>query len=159
MRKPFCFLLLFAFLALAFATASTATYVKGYVRKDGTYVNPYHRDDFGSSYSTPKNKSYDDDYGSSPQKSYSSPNNFTLPDNDVSVKGYYRQDGTYVRPYHRSAPNEFKWDNYGKPSNEQRKEFEDLPELPSYKNDYDKDSIPNRLDRDDDNDSTPDDQE
>lgn len=35
----------------------------------------------------------------------------------VSVKGYYRKDGTYVRPYVRSNPNGLKYDNYGwKPS-------------------------------------------
>lgn len=30
----------------------------------------------------------------------------------VSVKGYYRKDGTYVRPYVRSNPNGLKYDNY-----------------------------------------------
>jgi len=30
----------------------------------------------------------------------------------VSVKGYYRSDGTYVRPYVRSNPNGLKYDNY-----------------------------------------------
>lgn len=35
----------------------------------------------------------------------------------VSVKGYYRSDGTYVRPHVRSNPNGLKYDNYGyKPS-------------------------------------------
>ena len=35
----------------------------------------------------------------------------------VSVKGYYRSDGTYVRPHVRSEPNGVKYDNYGyKPS-------------------------------------------
>ena len=31
---------------------------------------------------------------------------------DVSVNGYYRKDGTYVQPYHRSSPNETVRDNY-----------------------------------------------
>ena len=30
---------------------------------------------------------------------------------DVSVKGYYRQNGTYVAPYHRTSPNNTKNDN------------------------------------------------
>ncbi len=30
----------------------------------------------------------------------------------VSVKGYYRKDGTYVRPHVRSNPNGLKYDNY-----------------------------------------------
>lgn len=35
----------------------------------------------------------------------------------VQVKGYYRSDGTYVRPHVRSNPNGLKYDNYGyKPS-------------------------------------------
>ena len=35
----------------------------------------------------------------------------------VSVKGYYRKDGTYVRPHVRSNPNGLKYDNYSwKPS-------------------------------------------
>ena len=31
----------------------------------------------------------------------------------VSVKGYYRKNGTYVAPYVRSNPNGVKYDNYG----------------------------------------------
>jgi len=31
----------------------------------------------------------------------------------VSVRGYFRSNGTYVRPYVRSNPNAFKFDNYG----------------------------------------------
>ncbi len=31
----------------------------------------------------------------------------------VHVRGYYRKNGTYVRPYVRSNPNAFKFDNYG----------------------------------------------
>jgi len=31
----------------------------------------------------------------------------------VSVKGYYRKDGTYVRPHMRSVPNALRYDNYG----------------------------------------------
>lgn len=35
----------------------------------------------------------------------------------VSVKGYYRKDGTYIAPHVRSNPNGLKYDNYGyKPS-------------------------------------------
>lgn len=35
----------------------------------------------------------------------------------VSVKGYYRSNGTYVQPHVRSNPNGLKYDNYGyKPS-------------------------------------------
>jgi len=64
---------------------------------------------------------------------------------DVYVRGYYRSDGTYVRPHIRSSPNTYKWDNYG-PS---RKSSELLNPR---SRDSDRDGIPNYLDSDDDND-------
>lgn len=75
---------------------------------------------------------------------------------DVSVKGYYRKDGTYVRPHHRSSPDSDLSNNYGKASYQQRKEYQNLPVIPSYKNDYDNDGTPNRYDKDDDNDGVSD---
>lgn len=64
---------------------------------------------------------------------------------DVYVKGYYRKDGTYVRPHVRSAPDGYKWNNYG-PS-------EDSWQLTNPRSrDYDGDGVPNYLDRDSDND-------
>jgi hypothetical protein len=39
---------------------------------------------------------------------------------DVYVGGYQKNDGTYVEPHYRSAPNANKWDNYDyKPSQPQ----------------------------------------
>src|SRR3990172_3667226 len=35
----------------------------------------------------------------------------------VSVKGYYRKDGTYVQPHVRSAPDGNPYNNYGFPGN------------------------------------------
>lgn len=35
-----------------------------------------------------------------------------LPANADYVNGYYRKDGTYVAPYHRSSPNNTQRDNY-----------------------------------------------
>lgn len=35
----------------------------------------------------------------------------------VSVKGYYRKDGTYVAPHYRSSPNGTKADNYSTKGN------------------------------------------
>lgn len=37
--------------------------------------------------------------------------------NDVGVQGYYRQDGGYVQPYVRSAPNGTRLDNYSTQGN------------------------------------------
>lgn len=36
---------------------------------------------------------------------------------NVDVKGYYRKDGTYVKPYSRSAPDSNPYNNYGFPGN------------------------------------------
>jgi len=40
---------------------------------------------------------------------YDPPN---LPNGDVGVRGYYRKDGTYVRPHHRTRANSSQSDNY-----------------------------------------------
>jgi hypothetical protein len=36
---------------------------------------------------------------------------------DVSVHGYYRKDGTYVQPHHRSNPNSTTRDNWSTKGN------------------------------------------
>lgn len=69
---------------------------------------------------------------------------------DVYVGGYYRKDGTYVRPHIRSSPDSYKWNNYG-PSRH------DSELLNPQNRDSDKDGSPNYLDLDDDNDGTGDD--
>lgn len=76
---------------------------------------------------------------------------------DVAVKGYYRKDGTYVRPHYRSAPDGIKSNNYGQASYQQRKQYQSLPVIPSYNNDYDNDGVANQYDYDDDNDGLYDD--
>lgn len=75
---------------------------------------------------------------------------------DVSVKGYYRKDGTYVRPHHRSSPDSDLSNNYGRASSQQRKQYQGYTTLPSYSNDYESDGIANRYDSDDDNDGVSD---
>ncbi len=67
----------------------------------------------------------------------------------VYVRGYYRTDGTYVRPHYRSAPDEYIWNNFG-PSQTQQELLN--PDT----RDFDHDGIPNYLDPDDDNDGIPD---
>lgn len=69
---------------------------------------------------------------------------------DVRVKGYYRKDGTYVRPHIRSSPDSFKWNNYGPSKNSNQL-------MNPRSRDYDHDGIPNYLDRDSDNDGILDD--
>lgn len=74
---------------------------------------------------------------------------------DTYVRGYYRKDGTYVQPYVRSAPDAYKWNNYGSKTYEERSGGYSNP----YSRDKDKDGIPNYLDTDDDNDGRHDDSE
>lgn len=67
------------------------------------------------------------------------------PAGDVYVKGYYRSDGTYVRPHVRSSPDRSRSNNYG-PSRRSS-------ELMNPRSrDADGDGTPNYLDNDDDND-------
>ena len=117
--------------------------VRGYYRKDGTYVKPHYRTaPDGNPYN---NYSYPGNYNPNtgkitpgdPQKyldryynrktSSSSPTDFNkwLKDletkyqtNDsVKVRGYYRKDGTYVRPHYRTAPDGNPYNNYSHPGN------------------------------------------
>lgn len=69
---------------------------------------------------------------------------------DVSVDGYYRSDGTYVRPHTRSAPDSSISNNYGPSQN--------TYQLTNPRSrDYDNDGRPNYKDYDSDNDGFGDD--
>lgn len=69
---------------------------------------------------------------------------------DVRVRGYYRKDGTYVRPHIRSSPDGIESNNYG-PSGS------DDELMNPRSRDYDRDGVPNYLDSDSDNDGVVDD--
>lgn len=71
---------------------------------------------------------------------------------DVNVRGYYRRDGTYVRPHVRSSPDHYRWNNYG-PSRS------DAELMNGALRDSDGDGVPNSRDFDDDNDGIPDDRD
>src|SRR5210317_1095957 len=71
---------------------------------------------------------------------------------DVYVRGYYRSNGTYVRPHIRSSPDQYKWNNYGPSQNTQQL-------MAPRQRDWDNDGIRNYLDRDDDNDGLLDDRD
>ncbi|MBI4133578.1 hypothetical protein HY478_03115 [Candidatus Uhrbacteria bacterium] len=73
---------------------------------------------------------------------------------DVHVRGYYRSDGTYVRPHVRNAPNASRSDNYGRPSASDR-----AFGVPAQQRDYDGNGTLNQFDSDDDNDGVLDDNE
>lgn len=68
---------------------------------------------------------------------------------DTNVKGYYRNDGTYVRPHVRSSPDAVKWNNYG-PS-------KGVDMHNGRNRDNDNDGMPNYLDKDDNNNGISDD--
>ena len=70
------------------------THVRGYYRKDGTYVQPHER-------RLPGAATDNGTYRSSPQSTYIPP--ASTPSGDkIEVKGYFRKDGTWVAPYLRS---------------------------------------------------------
>ncbi|MBB4826593.1 hypothetical protein HNO89_003853 [Sporosarcina luteola] len=100
-----------------------STYVKGYYRKDGTYVKGHYRNTGGSS--SPSKY----DYKSTTTKPSLTTTKLTIkntvnlykgnnlvgqePINElVYVKGYYRKDGTFVRPHYKTSPNHFIRDNF-----------------------------------------------
>ncbi len=73
--------------------AAQAGWVKGYTRRDGTYVSSHYRSSsssLGGSSSSSRNYVYRNPYAASPS---------------VHVRGYYRSSGTYVAPHVRTAPN------------------------------------------------------
>lgn len=69
---------------------------------------------------------------------------------DVHVDGYYRSNGTYVRPHVRSSPNSTRMDNYGPSTNGSQL-------MNPRSRDYDGDGTSNYMDGDDDNDGIGDD--
>lgn len=68
---------------------------------------------------------------------------------DVTVKGHFRKDSTYVPPHTRSSPNNTRSDNLGASSTQDR-----ASGTHSSNRDSDGDGISNRFDIDDDNDGT-----
>lgn len=76
--------------------------VRGYYRKDGTYVRPHMRSapdgNFHNNWSMYGNVN---PYTGRVGTKISPPTNYGQ---DVSVRGHYRSDGTYVRPHMRSNP-------------------------------------------------------
>jgi len=75
-------------------------------------------------------------------------------DAQTCVRGYYRSDGTYVRPHVRSSPNSTTADNYG-PSRSSpfySNSLADLSQVSPQTRDADRDGIANMYDGDDDND-------
>ena len=117
--------------------------VRGYYRKDGTYVRPHYRSvpdgNPYNNYSYPGNynpntgqitpgdpqKYLDRYYNRSSSSSSSIDVDKWLKDletrhqtrSSVGVRGYYRKDGTYIRPHYRSVPDGNPYNNYSYPGN------------------------------------------
>ncbi|MEK4367222.1 MULTISPECIES: hypothetical protein [Paenibacillus] len=97
------------------------TYVSGYTKKNGTRVSGYYRGcgttDNNSSYK-PYVPTYTQDnnyFGLSNTVNLYKGNNYVGNaeiENLVYVNGYYRKDGTYVRPHYRTHPNNYINDNF-----------------------------------------------
>lgn len=68
---------------------------------------------------------------------------------DTYVKGYARKNGTYVQPHVRSDVDSARWNNYGASGG--------VDMMNGKNRDADKDSTPNYLDHDDNNNGIPDD--
>jgi hypothetical protein len=96
-------------------TSSGEVSVRGYHRRDGTYVAPYKRTaadgDFYNNWSTYGNVN---PYTGRPGTKTSPPVGYGQ---DVWVNGYYRKDGSYVRGHYRSAPDGDPSNNYSSPGN------------------------------------------
>jgi hypothetical protein len=71
-------------------------FVRGYYRKNGTYVGSYYRTPPISNYNSTNNSENESYYGEISES--------TGRPKTVHVNGYYRKDGTYVKGYYRSAP-------------------------------------------------------
>ena len=84
--------LVVAFVAQSAWAGGSTVHVRGYTRKDGTYVAPYTR-------SAPGSKSY---------SATSAPNTSSAATSSdlgtTHVSGYYRKGGTYVNGFDRAAP-------------------------------------------------------
>ena len=76
---------------------------------------------------------------------------YAAPQNNY-VNGYYRADGTYVRPHYRTSPDNSIANNYGHPSYKQIQQYGNSAVIPTYLYDFDSDGITNQYDYDDDND-------
>lgn len=89
--------------------------VRGYFRKDGTYVAPHYRSrPDGNFYNNWSTKGNINPYTGGPGTKVTAPSRSS---GDVFVEGYFRGDGTYVAPHHRSRPDGNFYDNWSTKGN------------------------------------------
>lgn len=113
---------LFSFFFSEFAYSQVK--VKGYTRKDGTYVKPHVRSNpDGNPYNNWSYPGNTNPYtgktatGSSDAYLRNYYNTSSSSGSDVDVSGYFRSDGTYVQPHKRSAPDGNPTNNWSYPGN------------------------------------------
>lgn len=113
-------------LALFVDNLQSQVRVRGYYRKDGTYVRPHVRTrpdgNPYNNYSFPGN--YNPNTGEitrgNPEtylRNYYHQSDVDDKESPVQVQGYYRNDGTYVRPHERTRPDGNPYNNYSFPGN------------------------------------------
>jgi hypothetical protein len=89
--------------------------VRGYYRKDGTYVQPHYRSNpDGNPYNNWSTKGNINPYtGKVGTKEVPIGSGiYSGTGSDVFVQGYYRKDGIYVSPHYRSAPDGNPYNNW-----------------------------------------------
>ena len=123
--KVFVIALILSVSSIIEVDASGKVRVNGYYRKDGTYVRPHYRTKpDGNPYN---NYSYPGNYNPNTRK-ITTGNSQTYLDRyynrskahqttPVWVSGYFRKDGTYVRPHYRTKPDGNPYNNYSYPRN------------------------------------------
>lgn len=112
--KKIIFLLI---IILSVIATNAQVRVSGYTRKNGTYVAPYVR----SSPNSTKTDNYSYPGNTNPYTGKTATgdvnNSIKQKSSDVWVNGYYRNDGTYVSGYWRSAPDGDPTNNFSYPGN------------------------------------------
>lgn len=114
------------FLSLGVDDLLSQVRVRGYFRKDGTYVqphvrstpdgNPYNNYSFPGNYN-PNTGTTTPGNSESYLRRYYNQSNADDSEFEVDIEGYYRNDGTYVGPHKRSAPDGNPYNNYSFPGN------------------------------------------
>jgi hypothetical protein len=104
-----------AALIVSTASAKGPVAVSGYTRSNGTYVQPHYRSapdgNFQNNWSTSGNVN---PYTGKAGTKTSPPTNYG---SDVQVQSFTRTNGTYVQPYHRSAPDSNSYNNWSAKGN------------------------------------------
>lgn len=106
MKLKIFLLIIFQFFSIFLYTQVN---VRGYYRKDGTYVRPHTRTAPNSTITD--NYTYPGNYN--PNLEYNKPisSDSNSGSNDIWVNGYYRKDGTYVKGHYRSKSKNYRKSN------------------------------------------------